>query len=76
MSGYTTLIREHAATLGFIGVDPAHIEAWMRVEHGTLDALSPAQLRSEVLIAIECVRAATSADNDALAASYGLHPHS
>ncbi len=72
---YTTLIREYAALLGYAGTDPAHIEAWMRVEHGTLDALSPARFRAEVLVAIDCVRAAAAADNDALAASYGLRPH-
>ena len=61
---YKTMIREHAALLGFAGTDPAHIEAWMRVEHGTLDALSPAQFRAEVLVAIDCVCAAASADNE------------
>jgi hypothetical protein len=71
---YTMLIREHAALLGFAGTNPAHIEAWMRTEHGTLDALSPAQFRTEVLVAIACVRAAAPAENDALADSYGLTP--
>jgi truncated hemoglobin YjbI len=73
---YETAIREDAALLGVPGINPAHIEAWMRVEHGTLDALSPAQFRDEVLVAVACARASTSAENDALAASYGLTPRS
>lgn len=68
---YATTIREHAAALGHLGANVAHIEAWMRVEHPTLDALSPAQFRAEVLAAIECVRAATPAENVALAEALG-----
>ena len=69
---YATVIREHAAALGFLGADAVHIEAWMRIEHPTLDALSPAAFRREVAAAIECARASTLAENDALAASLGL----
>ena len=69
---YASTIREHAAALGFLSADPAHVEAWMRIEHPTLDALSPAEFRREVAAAIACVRASTLAENDALAASLGL----
>lgn len=71
---YSTLISDAALRLGHPGADPAHLEARMRVEHGTLDALSPVQLEREVGIAIECARAATPAENHALAASLGLIP--
>ena len=69
---YATVIRQHAAALGFLAADPAHVEAWMRIEHPTLDALSPGEFRREVAAAIECARASTLAENDALAASFGL----
>jgi hypothetical protein len=69
---YATAIREHAATLGFIGSNPAHVEAWMRIEHGTLDALSPTEFRREVAIAIACANASSTDENDALAASFGI----
>ena len=42
--------------------NPRFIEAWMRLEHPTLNGLGPAQ----------CVKAATNADNEALAKSFGL----
>lgn len=71
---YSTLISKTAARLGHPGADPAHLEAWMRVEHGTLDSLSPAQFEREVGIAIECARAASPVDNQALAGSLGLIP--
>ena len=39
-------------------VDPRHIEAWMRLEHPTLDALSAAESTREVDEAAALVRAA------------------
>ena len=38
--------------------DPRHIEAWMRLEHPTLDALSAAEWAREVEEAASLVRAA------------------
>lgn len=69
---YATTIREHAAALGHLGTNVTHIEAWMRVEHPTLDALSPGEFRRAVLDAIGCVRAATPAQNAALAEALGI----
>jgi len=72
-SGYTDLIREAMAKAGRVGAaDPRHIEAWLRLEHGCLDGLSPAQFASEVKIALECIGAATAQENESLARSYGL----
>lgn len=70
---YAQSIREDLAALGFIGRYGArHVEAYMRIEHPTLDALSPRQFRSEVAVAAECVDAAGPADAEALALSFGL----
>jgi len=69
---YRDAIRESAARAGYAGIDPAWIEAWMRLESGTLDALSPRQFDAEVKAAIECIQASSEADNRALAASFGL----
>lgn len=53
-------------------VEPRYIEAWMRLEHGTLDALSPSQFHAEVMQATECVKASSRRENESLAKSYGL----
>lgn len=49
MTIYQTMIRETLARIGRIGAaDPRHIEAWMREEHATLDALDNRQWEHEV----------------------------
>jgi hypothetical protein len=53
-------------------VDPRHVEAWMRLEHPTLDGLSAAELERAIQEALECVRAAGATESEALAASFGL----
>ena len=53
--------------------DPAHIEAWMRLEHPTLDGLG-VRFAREVAIAVECIDAAGIAQSDELARSFGLSP--
>ena len=66
-------IRETLARIGRIGAaDPRWVEAWMRLEHGYLDALSADQFRAEVEIALECIAASTASENESLAVSYGL----
>lgn len=52
-------------------VDAAHVEAWMRLEYGTLDGLAPAQFDREARVGAELVRA-NPADSRRLALSYGL----
>ena len=52
--------------------DPRHIEAYMRLEHPTLDGLSRAAFHREVLIALDCLQATTKQDAEALAQSFGL----
>lgn len=51
--------------------DPAQIEAWMRLEHGTLDALSPDAFAREVVMSCLCIDADPH-QSAALAKSYGL----
>jgi hypothetical protein len=53
-------------------VDPRHVEAWMRLEHPTLDGLSAAELEREIHAALDCIRAAGTTESEALAASFGL----
>jgi len=70
-----TMIREAMAALGRIGAaDPRHVEAWMRLEHPTLDGLTRAQFQDEVAAALDCIAAAPLAESEALAQSYGLRP--
>ena len=69
---YETMIREALAKLGRIGTNPTHVEAYMRLENGTLDGLSKAAFRREVEISAQCVAESTDADNDRLARSFGL----
>ena len=71
--GCDRLIREDLARLGRVGAaDPRHIEAWMRLEHPTLDGLSPQQFRDEVNAALACIEAGPLAESESLAQSCGL----
>lgn len=51
-------IAKLAERMGFPRVNPAHIEAFMRVQHPDLAALSRSEFRAEVATCIECVRMA------------------
>ncbi|MBN2564637.1 MAG: hypothetical protein JXB46_02895 [Candidatus Eisenbacteria bacterium] len=52
--------------------DPRIIEAWMRVEHPTLDHLSPREFDREVKKAAYCAFVATEEMNENLAKCEGL----
>ena len=52
---YAEVIREIAAKHGRVGYDPGQIEAWIRLAHGCLDALSPAEFDDEVEVACDCI---------------------
>jgi hypothetical protein len=52
--------------------DPRHIEAYMRLEHSTLDALSPRQFMREVRLACLCVDEGGKDSAERLAKSFGL----
>ncbi len=68
---YQQMIREECARQGHVGIDPKLVEAWMRLEHGCLDGLSPRQFGNEVAIAIQLIKAEPEASAK-LAQSYGL----
>lgn len=51
--------------------DPRHIEAWVRLEYGTLSHLPLSTLRREAKIAAACTDAGV-AEAEALAQSFGL----
>jgi hypothetical protein len=53
-------------------VDPRHIEAWMRLEHGTLDGLSEQQFADAMSAALAAAIEAGPTESEALAASFGL----
>ena len=69
---YQPLIREIAATQGHIGIDPRHVEGWMRVARGPLDGLSRPEFELEVAISIQCIKSSTLTTSEQLALSYGL----
>lgn len=56
------------------GEDPAHVEAWMILEHGELEDLNPLHFAREVQNAIGRVHAADVALCDTLAHRFGLEP--
>lgn len=51
-----------------------HIEAYMRVEHSTLDKLSPTAFRAEVRLACACVDEGGLELAERIALSFGLAP--
>lgn len=70
---YTQPIRETLAKAGLVGrYHPIAIEAWMRLEHPTLDGLSAGAFRREVETAAQCIDAATPEETRSLAESFGL----
>lgn len=73
LSHYQEEIRARLAETGHVGkYDPRHVEAYMRLEHGTLDGLSARQFNAEVEVSRQCIDAGGSADAESLALSYGL----
>ena len=52
--------------------DPRHIEAYIRLEHPTLDGLTPDRLENEAFVARCCVDEGGKEAAEMLAQSYGL----
>lgn len=72
-SPYDRLIRESMARVGRIGAaDPRHVEAFIRLERGTIYDLHPHQLDTEVALALACIRQGGTDEAEQLAQSYGL----
>jgi len=73
MNFYQQSIREELAGRGYIGrYDPRHIEGYMRLEHGTLDALSASRFSEEIEISRQCIDADSYSNAESLAKSFGL----
>lgn len=54
------------------GYDPRHIEAYMRVEHSTLDGLSPSRFKAEAKLAAACVDEGGIEMAERIAKSFGF----
>jgi hypothetical protein len=52
--------------------DPRHIEGFMRLDHPTLDHLSPDDFAAEVALAALCVNECGTERAELLARSFGL----
>ena len=65
--GYQKLIHEIVPAY-----NPRHIEAYMRIVHGTLDNLSRKQFANEVKICAIAVDMAGPEDSEELAKSFGI----
>jgi hypothetical protein len=69
---YQGIIQARLVRLRRTDIDPRHVEGWMRLEHGTLDALTPRRFAREVQISVDCVDEAGIDRSEELAISYGL----
>jgi hypothetical protein len=49
-----------------------HIEAWLRLEHPTLDHLSADRFKHEVRVALDCIAEGGAEQSEQLAQSFGL----
>jgi hypothetical protein len=54
------------------GFDPRHIEAYMRLQHSTLDGLSKAAFAREVRLCVECIKQGGLEAAERNAQSFGL----
>jgi len=69
---YQDMIRKELGAHGAAGIDPRHVEAFMRSKWGALDSLSPRQFRREIAVAIRDMDGVSVDGRERLAASYGL----
>ena len=72
MTTYQRIIAQILRSLGRSDILPAHVEGYMRVAHGCLDALSPRQFADEVRASVDAVDEGGVDMADDLARSYGL----
>lgn len=71
MSLYADSIQEILDEMGR-EADPRHIEAYIRLEHSTMDHLSAQRLRLETQVALGCIDLEGTEIAESLAKSYGL----
>jgi len=72
MSMYGKLINSELFKMNKLKYDPRHIEAYMRLEHSTLDGLSKKSFLYEIGIAIECINADGKENAERCAKSFGF----
>jgi len=69
---YQKMIKEILKRLDRGYMDPRHVEAYMRLLHGTLDGISQEQLDRSARLCSSCVQAEGIRKAEELAQSYGL----
>ena len=70
---YKQMIREITQDIAPLdGIDPRHVEAYMRVERSTFDSLSRRAFRREVEISVACVLEGGTDMAERVAQSFGL----
>lgn len=69
---YQKMIKEILKKIDRAYMDPRHVEAYMRLEWGTLDSLPRIRFEKEVQLASCCVQADGHIKAEELARSYGL----
>lgn len=69
---YQREIAKDLKAMGVTDVAPRVIEAWMRLEHGSLGHLTAERFRCEVINCIQLARAVSAKRNEDLARSFGL----
>lgn len=70
-SFYQTQIKKALEQKG-IEADPRHIEAFMRLEHPTLNHLSAAEFAEEINIGLACIAEVGDEEAERTAQSFGL----
>jgi len=69
---YHNVIIKQLQKLKRTDIDPRHIEAFMRVQYGSLDALSDRDFFKEAKICIMCVDEVGKKEAEETARSFGL----
>jgi len=72
MSFYQETITAILALMDRSDIQAHHVEAFMRIEHKTLDGLSHQRFIDEVHSAVLCIEEAGQEEAEALAKSFGL----
>jgi hypothetical protein len=71
-SPYYERIKQDLARRGRTDLDPRHIEAYMRLEHSTLDGLNEIRFRKEITVSILCINLDGLKNAESCAKSFGL----
>jgi hypothetical protein len=69
---YQKRISEILQSIGRADINPRHIEAYMRLEHSTLDGLSSVKFRKEVIFCSQVIDYDGIENAESCAKSFGL----